>query len=412
MLGKPKKQIPLKETLGVAAHWYSEPGFHYGEPFRSSYAQEYAPGYLMQEHWKPDADFIFSTARFVPAWKDLFDSTLKPVGSAFDQLRWYYATMPGKRRIVTLAFSHPAFSDDPRLFFDDPKKTEACYQAYFHYCQDVINTAIAFQKQNPGYSFAFELWNEANIPPFWHADPKRGHKRVLFERFFQRVCKDLRSTYPGIKLMGPGYSGLNSNWLYHFAVHGHQQLVDVVTAHPYQRPNTPEKAIHEVNQVLGNFNKMGFPYQVGVTEWGYDTSTMGFKGKRITEEEQANLLARQVLLGPYFGFVVNCLYSFMDATYEEPARKPNTGYGLWTKRTARAKPAVYLLKHLIAELGDFVYQERLKAGHPANYALLFKHPATGQRKIAYWHSLTAQQDENSLLGRHLVYTNRPQIMSS
>jgi hypothetical protein len=132
----------------------------------------------------------------------------------------------------------------------------------------------------------YEIWNEPNASTFWQPKPNPKDYAKLLETAYQ-ACKEAD---PGCTVLGCSTSGTDLAFIEQVFASGGEKFMDAVSFHPYDYPKAPETYIL---QGIAALRKIVGEKPLWITEIGYPTH-VGSSG--VSEEQQANLLVRTVLL--------------------------------------------------------------------------------------------------------------------
>ncbi len=179
--------------------------------------------------------------------------------------------------ILALDYSNPLYSGSPDLAL--APATEEQRAAFCRYCQAVVSHYAPW-----GVRY-YEIWNEPNLPGFWHPEPNAMDYAELLKAAYQ-ACKAVDST---VFVMGCATSMVDLSFIGQVIAAGGLEYMDAVSVHPYQPVMAPEiKLVAEMEKVY----QLSAPKPVWITEMGYPTQG----NSNVSETEQANFLARSYLL--------------------------------------------------------------------------------------------------------------------
>ncbi len=141
----------------------------------------------------------------------------------------------------------------------------------------------------------FEIWNEPNVDGFWK--PKANA---------EDYAKALKAAYTAIKESNPeavvvagATSLIDVDFTKAIFEAGAIDYMDAYSVHPYITPRKPEGEMYEkIKEVYDMIASYGEAKPLWITETGYPTHIEG-----VSEEYQAEMIARVYLLGSTFGWM-------------------------------------------------------------------------------------------------------------
>ncbi|MHC4240538.1 MAG: cellulase family glycosylhydrolase, partial [Planctomycetota bacterium] len=168
--------------------------------------------------------------------------------------------------------------------------------------------AEAAAERYAGRGILWEIWNEPNIKHFWDPQPS-----------VDDYCKLVQLTAPRIKKADPNglvVAGATSQipfeWLEGCFKRGLLEWIDVLSVHPYrsQPPETVTEDYAELRRLVTQYAGQGKQVPVISGEWGY--SNLNWDKTRLSEQEQAEYLARMFLTNLHQGIDVSIWYDWKN----------------------------------------------------------------------------------------------------
>jgi hypothetical protein len=221
---------------------------------------------------------------------------------------------------------------------------------------------------------------------FWPPHPNVDEYVALANE----VGRAFRAEVPNEQFIGPATSGLDFKFIESCF---RANLLDSWTSlsvHPYRQRN-PESAAGEyahLRQLISDYRgaKKGPPIQIISGEWGYSAVWRG-----MTEEKQANYLARMMLTNLANGIPVSIWYDWRDDGTDRS--EPEHNFGLVRNRYRQntipvyePKPAYLAMKTLTNQFRGYRFVERLGIGADYDYVLAFERD--GRRRMVAWTTAT------------------------
>lgn len=249
-----------------------------------------------------------------------------------------YSIQAGLETLIILDYGN--------MFYDEGKAptSKEALQSFSEY-------AFTMAKELKGKVKYFEIWNEPNVDGFWK--PKSDPSAYV---------NLLKNAYPAIKrgnpeaiVLGVSLAGIEPEFIDQVFKLGGYDFMDIVSLHPYCTPKSPEEAkiFEKMEKHYENFKKYGKSKPIWITEVGWPTNL----GGGISEEKQANFIARQYLLTLASSFIeTTFIYWFgpdgPDATWAEDC------FGMLHEDFS-PKPSYIAVKTLNTILKDFKYEKTL-----------------------------------------------------
>jgi polysaccharide biosynthesis protein PslG len=232
-----------------------------------------------------------------------------------------------------------------------------------------------------GRGIIWEMWNEPN-GSFWK--PKVNFQNYIWLAF--TVGETIRETEPGETYIGPASAIIDFPFLTACFRAGLLSYWDGVSVHPYRQrdPETVIPVYVRLRALIAQYAPKGKTVPIISGEWGYPSVPIWWG---MNEEGQARMLAREWLTNTLSGVPLSIWYDWRDDG-DDP-KIPDDYFGL-VQTTYRAggdpafapKPAYRAAETLTHALDGYAFKERLEAGGPADYVLLFV--GRGEERLAAW----------------------------
>ena len=235
--------------------------------------------------------------------------------------------------------------------------------------------AEAAAERYSGKGILWEIWNEPNIKHFWDSQPSA-----------EDYCKLVQLTAPRIKKAdpnGPVVAGATSQipfeWLEECFQRGLLEWIDVLSVHPYrsQPPETVMEDYIELRQLVEKYVPQAKQIRIISGEWGY--SNLNWDRTRLSEQEQAEYLARMFLINLYQDIDISVWYDWKNDGTNPNEREHQFGL---VRHDCNPKAAYLAAKVLSSTLAGYRIEERLDLGNDRDFAFRF---INGEREaIAFW----------------------------
>jgi hypothetical protein len=235
--------------------------------------------------------------------------------------------------------------------------------------------AEAAAERYPGKGILWEIWNEPNIKHFWDSQPSA-----------EDYCKLVRLTAPRIKNADPNglvVAGATSQipfeWLEECFKIGLLEWIDVLSVHPYrsQPPETVLEDYDRLRRLVERYVPQGKQVPIISGEWGY--SNLNWDQTRLSEQEQAEYLARMFLINLYQNIDISVWYDWKNDGTNSNEREHQFGL---VRHDRNPKAAYLAAKVLSSTLAGYRIDERLDLGNDSDFAFRF---TKGEKEaIAFW----------------------------
>ena len=223
----------------------------------------------------------------------------------------------------------------------------------------------------------WEIWNEPNLDHFWapQADVERYGLLLL------QTAAAIRRADPTAIIVAPGTSGFDWPFLTALGDMGAFANLDAVTVHPYGF-EIPEQAGPRYVQLATLLQRYSPAWKIPVLsgEWGYSSVRGG-----ISEEQQAQYLARQWLINLAYDVNLSIWYDWRDDGVDHTAIEQNFGT---VHHDLSPKPTYRVARTLLTTLDGYRFMRRIslesrdESSPGANYVLLFAKEE--QAAMALW----------------------------
>jgi len=274
-------------------------------------------------------------------------------------------TKRGIRILYILDYSNRLYESDRSVLTEQGRRAFAAF-------------AKAAAARYAGKGILWEIWNEPNIKQFWRPQPSIEH-----------YCKLVEATAPGLKeadstglVVAPATSTIPFQWLNDCFNRGLLKWIDALTVHPYrpQHPETVIKDYDKLRKLINSYAPQGKKIHIISGEWGY--SLINWDKSRLSEQQQAQYLARMFLMNLYQNIPVSIWYDWKDDGSNPNEREHHFGTATYD---AKPKQAYLAAKTLSSTLNGYTVQKRLDLGKQSDFALMLQ---SGKKEaIAFWTTL-------------------------
>ena len=237
--------------------------------------------------------------------------------------------------------------------------------------------AEAAARRYSGKKILWEIWNEPNLRHFWTPQPSVEDYCALVEATAPRV----KEADPSGLVVAPATSGIPLDWLEACFKKGLLKWLDALTVHPYrsQPPETVIKDYTKLRELIKRYVPEGKEIPIISGEWGY--SLINWDKSRLSEEQQAQYLARMFLVNLYENIPVSIWYDWKDDGTDPDEREHH--FGTMT-HDLNPKSAYVAAKTLAHTLEGYSVAERLDMGKDEYFVLRLRKGE--KRAIAFWTS--------------------------
>lgn len=155
----------------------------------------------------------------------------------------------------------------------------------------------------------YEVYNEFNSTGF--NDGTCGLTADCYLNILKATSPAIHAEAPDAQVSGPALAGIDMDWMARFFELGGLEYIDAVSIHKYAQNSAPEgitaPLILELQELIRRYND-GADVPLWLTETGYNTGTTG-----VTESQQADFVARDMVLNLHTGLAREYWYGFVDA---------------------------------------------------------------------------------------------------
>jgi hypothetical protein len=271
-------------------------------------------------------------------------------------------TKRGIRILYILDYSNNLYESDSSVRTEQGRKAFAAF-------------AEAAAKRYAGKGILWEIWNEPNLRQFWNPQPSADD-----------YCKLVAETAPLVKradpsglIVAPATSGIPLGWLEQCFKQGLLSHIDVLSIHPY-RSKPPETVIADytaLRELIGRYAPAGKQIPVISSEWGY--SNINWDKNPLSNNQQAQYLARMFLTNLYQGIAVSIWYDWKNDGTDPNEREHNFG----TVGHDLTPKAAYLAAQTLAStLAGYTIKDRIDLGSGDDFA--FRLARDNAEAIAVW----------------------------
>ncbi|MBC7351744.1 MAG: beta-galactosidase [Thermogutta sp.] len=206
----------------------------------------------------------------------------------------------------------------------------------------------------------WEIWNEPNIPAFWH--PKHKPSPVEYTKLVAISAEAIRERHPGAKIVACS-SGIPSAFIKGCLQAGMGPLIQAFSIHPYRREMIPEMDYAlSVSRVKELFRVSAPHVRLWQGECGAPSRNTGHHDAswmdlwNMNEMNQAKWLVRRLMLDVYLDMDVAQYFhlcDLMESTYRQASgeARPPVMLGLLNGKTYTPKRSYHAMQH-IATLFD------------------------------------------------------------
>lgn len=247
-------------------------------------------------------------------------------------------------------------------------RTEAGREAFADFAE-------AAAKRYAGKGVLWEIWNEPNIKHFWDPQPSVADYCKLVEKTAPRI----RKADPNGLVVAGATSQIPLGWLEDCFKKGLLKWIDVLSVHPY-RSEPPETAVKDyvaLRQLIARYAPQGKEMPIISGEWGY--SNLNWDKSRLSEQQQAEYLARMFLVNLYQGVDVSIWYDWKNDGTDPNEREHQFGT---VGPDLNPKAAYLAAKVLSSTLAGYSVEGRLNLGNDNDFALRLT--KSGREAIAFW----------------------------
>lgn len=232
-------------------------------------------------------------------------------------------------------------------------------------------------KRYSGKGILWEIWNEPNLEHFWSPQPSVEDYCALVEATAPRI----KEADPSGLVVAPATSGIPIDWLEKCFKKGLLNWIDALSVHPY-RPQPPETVIEDyenLRDLISSYAPNAKEIPIISGEWGY--SLINWDKSRLSEEQQAQYLARMFLVNLYEGIPVSIWYDWNDDGTDPDEREHH--FGTMT-HDLKPKPAYVAAKTLTHMLEGYSVVKRIELEKDEDFVLKLKKGK--DRAVAFWTS--------------------------
>ncbi|MBN2312629.1 MAG: cellulase family glycosylhydrolase [Sedimentisphaerales bacterium] len=216
-------------------------------------------------------------------------------------------------------------------------------------------------KRYAGKGILWEIWNEPNLKHFWSPQPSAEDYCKLIEGTVGRI----RQADPTGQVVAGATSQIPLDWLEECFKRGMLKWIDILSVHPY-RSQAPETVIADYAK-LRELIKRYLPPEKDMPiisgEWGY--SNLNWDKSRLSEQEQAQYLARMFLINHYQGIPISIWYDWKNDGTDPNEREHQFGT---VRHDLKPKPAYQAAKVLSSTLAGYSIKQKLDLGDEDDFA--------------------------------------------
>jgi hypothetical protein len=194
----------------------------------------------------------------------------------------------------------------------------------------------------------WQVWNEPENNIYLAGANPTDYAKLLKASF-----STIKAANPAAKVVTAGVNGFAVPWLEKMLAAGGAGQYDILAVHPYVLfPTSPEAKYWVDNQLayIMAFNRRHGNKPVWATEFGWTTG--GNDGTAVSENAQANYLARAYVSGLSAGLSKIFMYQFHDEGTKD-------SYGLVRENWLTQKPSYAAYKNLVTRLSGATYRDKI-----------------------------------------------------
>lgn len=314
-----------------------------------------------------DLDMI-AAAGFKFIRMDLVWSSVERVKGAYDFEKSGYdaltkgCTKRGIQILYILDYSNKLYESDRSV------RTEAGRKAFAAFAE-------AAAKRYAGKGILWEIWNEPNLKHFWNPQPSAEDYCKLVEEAAGRI----RKADPTGQVVAGATSQIPLGWFEDCFKRGLLKWIDVLSVHPYrsQAPETVVQDYAKLRELITRYAPPGKGMPVISGEWGY--SNLNWDKSRLSEQEQAQYLARMFLINLHQGIPVSIWYDWKNDGTDPNEREHQFGT---VGHDLNPKAAYLAAKVLSSTLAGYSIEQRLDLGSEDDVA--FRLTKGQSEALAFW----------------------------
>ncbi|OGI03707.1 MAG: hypothetical protein A2Y25_08195 [Candidatus Melainabacteria bacterium GWF2_37_15] len=259
------------------------------------------------------------------------------------------------------------------------------------------NFAKAAAARYKGKTIIFEIWNEPNLGSiFWRPTENVGEYMALIKS----VYPAMKAADPNCIVVGPGVAFIANtfDYLKQCMSQGLLNYVDGLSVHPYKNEapeaGTVDYLYTELRNILGSHGKRDFPILGG--EFGFSTSWSNVQN----EKNQAEFLARQLVMHDYYNVVSSIVYDFRNDGTDPNNAEHNFGI---IRNDYSIKPAYTAIQTQRQNLAGLTYSKRVTTSDAS--VRLYEYTSASGRTMAAW--TTSGTKSATIYGKSVTLTTMP-----
>lgn len=253
-----------------------------------------------------------------------------------------------------------------------------------------------------GKGIIWEMWNEPNLSTFWNptADPV-GYSTAIIG-----AMKAMKKADPDCVIVAPSTCTMDWVFLESCFKQGLLDDVSAVSLHPYcDAPETQMSRYLQLQSLIGKYNDQKKTIPIVCTEWGYSRVFVGSGTKIRSEDEQATLVVRSILIDQMSGLPMHIIYTNDDL--DDKLTWNEASFGLIRADKKTPKMSYQAVRVLIKQLSGLKFQGQLLAYSgdvgevlDGDYVAVFA--GMGKAVVALWtsnapHEATVRLPEGQLV---------------
>lgn len=254
----------------------------------------------------------------------------------------------GLRAMVLLIYNDPRYEGELLS-----ARTVKGRESYARFCGKIAG-------EFKGRGIVWEMWNEPNSSMFWNPSADVNEYMAAFKL----AAAAMRKADPGCLIIAPSPAGIDLPYLKSCFEQGLLDFVSAVSVHPYARvPEQNATKLLQLDSLINRYsNQPRHDLPLVCSELGFSRlwSTWADGVYRVsTEDEQAGVVVRQVLMSVMAGVPMHIIYNIND--YSNNVKEWEHNFGI-LRHDQTPKSSFYAIKNLLTQLAGLEFIQQLDAG--------------------------------------------------
>ncbi|RAU93853.1 DNRLRE domain-containing protein [Paenibacillus sp. YN15] len=287
----------------------------------------------------------------------------------------YKVADSGMEFMLVTGYNNPLYDNNSTPYTEDGR-------------QGFANFAKAYADQYPGMIHSMEVYNEFNGGFGDRGTGPADSKPEYYFSLLKKTYETVKAAHPDLPVAGMVTAGTPLAWMEEVFKLGGLDYLDVISIHPYQYPNSPEKLLKDIQGLKALVRKYnnGQLKPIWISEFGWPTF-IGARG--VTESVQADYLLQAHVLALSEGIEKIIWYNFMDDGIVKDLNEDNFGLvhnvlSEWGAYTPKPAYAVY------AAMTRELSQAEFKADETADGVSSYLFDAAGTPLRVVWSNTPLQ----------------------